>query len=272
VTWFKVDDGFPDHPKVVALLAGRNGEEAIALWTLAGAWSARQLTDGNIPAGRIEWFGVKNPQRSAENLVRVGLWIRTPEGFAFHEWSERQPSREKVLGERARKARNKGDSRARARSVNGAVTAPVTGDSAVTSPRKSPVTSAAGHRPVTTARSIPDPITLFERDRRAPDPSANGEKPEKAPDPAFVSELIAGIRDAWAGERIAPPRETRILTWRGWIDLAAWCEATAAVTGLTATGVAQRLVRSFLAAEAPRQRGFPIRFLAQNPAEYWRAA
>jgi hypothetical protein len=41
---FRVSDGFPDHPKTLGLTL-----EAIGLWTLAGCWCARYLTDGYIP-------------------------------------------------------------------------------------------------------------------------------------------------------------------------------------------------------------------------------
>jgi hypothetical protein len=101
VTWFKVDDGFADHPKVDALLEGKHADGALALWTLAGCWCAKQLTDGLVPAGRIRRFGLKNPDAAAAELVRVGLWVTVPDGFQFHQWTDHQPTREQVLADRA---------------------------------------------------------------------------------------------------------------------------------------------------------------------------
>jgi hypothetical protein len=43
VTWFKVDDSFYDHPKVFDL-----PDSAVALWTRAGCWSARNYIDVHI--------------------------------------------------------------------------------------------------------------------------------------------------------------------------------------------------------------------------------
>lgn len=100
MTWFRVDDSLCDHPKVEALLDGRHAEAALALWLLAGAWCARHLTDGQIPASRVRRFGVRNADAAAAELVRVGLWERSGEGFAFHDWHSRQPTRAAVLAER----------------------------------------------------------------------------------------------------------------------------------------------------------------------------
>ena len=50
--WFNVDDGFYDHPKVDDLPL-----EAVGLWTLAGAYCMRQLTDGAITESRVRKFG-----------------------------------------------------------------------------------------------------------------------------------------------------------------------------------------------------------------------
>jgi hypothetical protein len=46
LTWFKIDDSFYDHPKVFDA-----PDCAVALWTRAGTWSARNLTDGFVPPG-----------------------------------------------------------------------------------------------------------------------------------------------------------------------------------------------------------------------------
>ena len=104
MTWFRVDDGFGDHPKVDALGDGPCRDAAIALWTLAGAWAARHLTDGYVSAGRVERIGVRNPIKAAAELVRVGLWDATDDGYQFRNWCEYQPTRAKVEAERGKTA------------------------------------------------------------------------------------------------------------------------------------------------------------------------
>lgn len=78
----------------------------MGLWMMAGAWSAKELTDGHVPEFMLEEFGATKAQ--AECLVHVGLWKAERNGYVFHDWAEYQPSREKVLAEReAAKSRMK---------------------------------------------------------------------------------------------------------------------------------------------------------------------
>jgi hypothetical protein len=88
--WFRVDDTFPDHPKVLEL-----PDCAVALWTRAGAWSARNLTDGFIP-GRLIARYCEDPERAVDALVRNGLWVSTPDGLRFHDWADYNPTKDLV--------------------------------------------------------------------------------------------------------------------------------------------------------------------------------
>lgn len=95
--WFKIDDGFESHPKTLALYDGPCPADALALWALAGSWCGLKLTNGAVPRG----FVARSPHRAgAAELVRVGLWIETDDGFQFHDWLKMNPSRDQVLAER----------------------------------------------------------------------------------------------------------------------------------------------------------------------------
>lgn len=115
--WFKVDDTFAYHAKVMAA-----GNAAVGLWVRAGAWSMQQLTDGFIPGHVVASLG---STREAKRLVDVGLWIEKEDGFAFHQWAPRQPSRIQVLAEREaaaerqRKAREKAKQRRESQETDG---------------------------------------------------------------------------------------------------------------------------------------------------------
>lgn len=91
--WFKVDDGFHGHPKVIGLSAS-----AVGLWLLAGTWAAQYLTDGKVPSGMVPRFGGSADDATA--LVGAGLWHEADGGYSFHEWAKYQPTKEDVEAER----------------------------------------------------------------------------------------------------------------------------------------------------------------------------
>ncbi|MDY1005723.1 hypothetical protein [Curtobacterium sp. CFBP9011] len=99
--WFKVDDGLPSSRKVLGI-PRRDRLAAIGLWTLAGAWSAKELQDGAVPSYMIVELGAT--RRVAEALVTVGLWSRTSSGYSFVNWDDFQPTKADVLSAREKNA------------------------------------------------------------------------------------------------------------------------------------------------------------------------
>jgi hypothetical protein len=91
--WFKVDDGFHGHPKVVEL-----STSAVGVWTLCGSWCAKYLTDGAVNLKTIVRLGGQDSD--ALELVRSGLWLETGDGFQFNDWEKYQPLKATVEAER----------------------------------------------------------------------------------------------------------------------------------------------------------------------------
>lgn len=94
MVWFKVDDGFYDHPKIEDLSMAARG-----LWVTAGSWCGKQLTDGVISKKRVRQLGGTPAQ--IKGLIEAGLWIETKDdsgsiAYAFHDWFDTQPSRDQV--------------------------------------------------------------------------------------------------------------------------------------------------------------------------------
>lgn len=93
MTWFRLDDNFHSHRKVTK--AG----DAIALWACAASWASQQLTDGWVPDYVIRNWS-EHPESHAKRLEQVGLWeAGTHEGESgwwFHDWLDRNPSRQQV--------------------------------------------------------------------------------------------------------------------------------------------------------------------------------
>lgn len=153
--WFRVDDGFNDHPKTYDAT-----DAAVALWVRAGTWSSRSLTDGFIPTGMLARLSTEADAASKE-LCDRGLWRRIRGGFQFHDWHDYQPTAEQVKTQRKTNAerqsrwreaqRNAASNAVTNASSNASVTPSVTG--VPSRPVPSLGTSVEGERPV--ARRAP---------------------------------------------------------------------------------------------------------------------
>jgi hypothetical protein len=93
MTYFKVDDHFHSHPKILDL-----GLDAVGLWTLAGSWSGEQLTDGFIPSSLIARLG--GSPETAQALVDAGLWEIAEGGYLFHDWDAHNQTKAQVIESR----------------------------------------------------------------------------------------------------------------------------------------------------------------------------
>lgn len=94
--WFKVDDGFYMHPKVLKL-----SPRAGWLWLRAGCWSAQQMTDGLIPGDIVHVLG--GSKKDADELVAAGLWDHVQGDYGFHDWEKYQPTRDEIEADRKAK-------------------------------------------------------------------------------------------------------------------------------------------------------------------------
>ena len=116
MTWVRLDEEFPDHPKVVTA-----GPLAGWLHVCALAYCNRHLTDGFVPRAQVgrlvNWTGILDvderdagcdvndvpdvdPYALAERLVSLGIWERRQGGFAIHDFLEYQPSRAEIEAQR----------------------------------------------------------------------------------------------------------------------------------------------------------------------------
>lgn len=145
MTWFKVDDSFHGHPKVAELEAGRHFAEAIALWTLAGSWSAHHLMDGFVPMTVLRRVVPFAPVKAASELVRVGLWEAADGGYQFRDWIHYQPTKQEVESSREGSAKRSRRYREKVKERD-SITRDATRDDDVAS------------RPCHAAPSRPDPI------------------------------------------------------------------------------------------------------------------
>lgn len=98
MSWVKIDDAAPEHPKFMRLAElanqGDRGAAAAWLWVCGLAYCNRQpARDGFIPRMKVgQLYPVKGGLGLAERLVQVGLWEQRPGGFAVHDYHVYQPS------------------------------------------------------------------------------------------------------------------------------------------------------------------------------------
>jgi hypothetical protein len=98
MTWFKVDDSFHSHPKVMM-----SSPAALGLWVVAGTWSAANMTDGFVPALVLPRL-LPDSEALAKELMAVGLWEQAEGGYQFHNWTEYQPDAASLRAKRGKES------------------------------------------------------------------------------------------------------------------------------------------------------------------------
>lgn len=245
--WFKVDDNLPTSGKVLSIQrADLRRVAAMGLWSLAGAWAAKQEKDGQVPAYMVEELGAT--QQQADDLVASGLWTATDEGYQFHNWEKYQFTREQLDAKREATRERVAKSRARRKAererdeVTNNVSNPVSNDderdgNGVTDALVAPLYNTPEPEPDPN-QVTPDGVTFESGAQSAPPKPTNkrGTRlPEKwMPDQATIATMQAEapwvdfevehrkFTDHWA----ATPGAKGVkldwnATWRNWIRRAA---------------------------------------------------
>lgn len=215
--WVKVDDQFPDHPKVAAA-----GPAAAWLFVCGLCYCNRMLTDGFIPAGQIDKLVPHTPDRPvedaphrlAERLCQVGLLDeherRGMRGFVIHDYLKFQPSRKQVLAERTRGAKRQAAWRGRHITSNGDRNEQSNGSSNEENnePRNRPVTLAP--------YPVPDPEEQ-KTDARARETLTDSDRASE--DARVLLEPVETM--SWFDKvyAIYPNKDRKVDANRAWIEL-----------------------------------------------------
>jgi hypothetical protein len=108
MAWVKVDDGFVEHPKVLAAARALGGKNAIGrivhVWLEGANYCARRLTDGVVPLEIAERMMTDDkPIEVWKAMCAAKLAHAEDTGaFRFHDWTDYQPSAKVVKEKRAR--------------------------------------------------------------------------------------------------------------------------------------------------------------------------
>jgi hypothetical protein len=100
VTWVKLDDRFPVHPKVITL-----DDRAFRLHVTALCYAAEHLTDGEIQRRTLPLLarnsGITRPAATVNRLVTAGLWDVNDDGWTIHDYLLYNPAKQEIERERA---------------------------------------------------------------------------------------------------------------------------------------------------------------------------
>lgn len=141
MTWFKVDDRFPTHRKVMGLPRGQRRVAAVGAWTLLGAWCAANGTEGHVSTALVEEFGI--PSRPISDLIGAGLLEHADGGYVLHDYLDYNPTAEQVAADRIAARERQRRARERAR------------ESRTAREDRHAVTNGVSHGPVTPGVTVP---------------------------------------------------------------------------------------------------------------------
>lgn len=246
MTWFKGDDGFLEHEKVIALMAGPCFLSAVGLWYCGAIWCSKHLSNGVIPATVVRGFGPKKGEIA--ELIRVEFWSQEGRTYRYKNWERYQPLKASV--EQTRLKTNQRVRRHRAGPRNG-----VTNDdcNGVSNAECNAVCNVA--RPVP---RIPDPE--LERDSR----SENGERASAIFDRGEnESASLASQIGQVLAERF--PLNPGTYTRRQIALLTIWLASHHQADPVAA---AVQLADGFAADEWAQQEGYPLADLVNRPERY----
>lgn len=98
MTWIKLDDKCPRHPKVAGL-----SDRAFRWWVQALCYASEFLTDGLLPASFLRTV----PARVKDELLTSGLWFTQDVEWRIHDYLTHQTGRAEIERERDRNRRRR---------------------------------------------------------------------------------------------------------------------------------------------------------------------
>ena len=98
--WFRVDDHFWQHRKLMNVPA-RHRNEVAGLWVRAGCWCAMNMTDGYIEP-EVPVTLLSATKATITRAEDAGLWLPLQlGGWQMHDWEAWQPTRIQIEERRA---------------------------------------------------------------------------------------------------------------------------------------------------------------------------
>jgi hypothetical protein len=98
--WVRLDTAFPYNPKLLAMVAEKDGHRAGLVYLCSLSYAGAHGTDGFIPCEALPF--IHGRPADAARIVRNGFWHEQPGGWLIHDWDYFQESGEETQGRRQR--------------------------------------------------------------------------------------------------------------------------------------------------------------------------
>ena len=98
--WVRLDTSFPRNPKLLAMLAEKDGHRAALVYICSLSYAGEQGTDGFITREALPHLHGRTAD--AARLTAHRFWIEQPGGWLINGWAEFQESSEETQARRKR--------------------------------------------------------------------------------------------------------------------------------------------------------------------------
>ena len=116
--WVRLDTAFPYNPKLLAMVAEKDGHRAGLVYLCSLAYSGAHGTDGFIPHEALRF--IHGRAADAARLIENGFWRVQPGGWLINGWTDFQESNVETQ-ERRKRAQAAAQSRWEKARANGRV-------------------------------------------------------------------------------------------------------------------------------------------------------
>lgn len=79
MSWVKLDERAPRHPKIAGL-----SDKAFRRWIEALCYAGEYLTDGHLPPSFVN----QTPKKNRDELLDAGLWEQNGKGVVIHDYTD----------------------------------------------------------------------------------------------------------------------------------------------------------------------------------------
>lgn len=255
--WGKMDDKFHRNPKVRALRRMKGGREALGVWVYWWSWCLDDPSlTGFVPEDELSGVDAK----AAALLCEVGLWDKTDHGYQFHDFSDYNPTREKLEAKRAADRKRI----AADREMEKLATAPpVASDTGQMSQATTPdVASDSSATDCATNRDVASLRARWDGNGSSSESSASG---ELSPEHRAV---VRGYKLRYENHKHTPWL-SYAANYTEIVNISYWVERTAVAHRLKITQVTAAMLDEFFVDTFAENTGFSLALLAKDPGKYF---